>query len=67
VTLRLASGGNANYVEIWASRIDSGGSYKTWQNTEKLDFHEAFIKDVAWAPNIGKAWSISQPVPATAK
>lgn len=47
--LRLVSGGDDNEPKIW--KYDN--SSKSWENETCLEGHEDWIKDVAWAPNIG--------------
>lgn len=47
--LRLVSGGDENEAKIW--RFDRYSD--TWIEEDNLEAHEDWIKDVAWAPNIG--------------
>ena len=47
--LRLVSGGDENEAKIWAYDETSN----TWTNEDTLEAHDDWIKDVAWAPNIG--------------
>ncbi|KAK0431790.1 WD40-repeat-containing domain protein [Armillaria borealis] len=46
---RFASAGCDNLVKIWGYREDS----KTWVEEETLEGHTDWVRDVAWAPNIG--------------
>ncbi|KAF7983616.1 hypothetical protein HWV62_20536 [Athelia sp. TMB] len=46
---RFASAGCDNLVKIWAFREDSQG----WVEEETLEGHTDWVRDVAWAPNIG--------------
>lgn len=46
---RIASAGCDNLVKIWAYRDDS----QSWIEEETLDGHTDWVRDVAWAPNIG--------------
>jgi protein transport protein SEC13 len=46
---RLASGGCDNSVKIW--RFSENKSQ--WEREDQLDFHTDWVRDVAWAPNIG--------------
>ncbi|KAF9039143.1 protein transporter SEC13 [Panaeolus papilionaceus] len=46
---RFASAGCDNLVKIWAYREDS----KSWVEEETLEGHTDWVRDVAWAPNIG--------------
>lgn len=44
---RFASAGCDNLVKIWGYRDD------TWVEEEALEGHTDWVRDVAWAPNIG--------------
>ncbi len=46
---RFATAGCDNLVKIWGYREDS----KTWVEEETLEGHTDWVRDVAWAPNIG--------------
>ena len=46
---RFASAGCDNLVKIWGYREDS----QSWVEEEVLDGHKDWVRDVAWAPNIG--------------
>lgn len=46
---RFASAGCDNLVKIWTFRDDS----QAWIEEETLDGHTDWVRDVAWAPNIG--------------
>eukprot|EP00741_Cyanophora_paradoxa_P005660 tig00000939_g5487.t1 len=46
---RLASGGCDNMVKIWRYAEQE----KRWTLEEQLDGHSDWVRDVAWAPNIG--------------
>ncbi|KAI0074892.1 WD40 repeat-like protein [Panus rudis PR-1116 ss-1] len=46
---RFASAGCDNLVKIWGYREDS----QSWVEEEVLDGHTDWVRDVAWAPNIG--------------
>jgi len=46
---RFASAGCDNLVKIWAYREDS----QSWVEEETLEGHTDWVRDVAWAPNIG--------------
>jgi len=46
---RFASAGCDNLVKIWGFREDS----QAWVEEETLDGHTDWVRDVAWAPNIG--------------
>lgn len=46
---RFASAGCDNLVKIWGYREDS----QSWVEEEILDGHSDWVRDVAWAPNIG--------------
>lgn len=46
---RFASAGCDNLVKIWAFREDT----QTWAEEDVLDGHTDWVRDVAWAPNIG--------------
>lgn len=46
---RFASAGCDNLVRIWGYREDS----QTWVEEETLEGHTDWVRDVAWAPNIG--------------
>lgn len=46
---RFASAGCDNLVKIWGYREDS----QSWAEEETLEGHTDWVRDVAWAPNIG--------------
>ncbi|KAF8059901.1 protein transporter SEC13 [Lyophyllum atratum] len=46
---RFASAGCDNLVRIWGYRDDS----QSWVEEETLEGHTDWVRDVAWAPNIG--------------
>ncbi|KAG6853897.1 hypothetical protein C0991_000362 [Blastosporella zonata] len=46
---RFASAGCDNLVRIWGYRDDS----QSWVEEETLEGHSDWVRDVAWAPNIG--------------
>ena len=46
---RFASAGCDNLVKIWGFREDS----QQWVEEEVLEGHTDWVRDVAWAPNIG--------------
>ncbi|KAH8916699.1 WD40 repeat-like protein [Atractiella rhizophila] len=46
---RFASGGCDGMVKLWAWREDS----KSWAEEDVLEGHSDWVRDVAWAPNIG--------------
>jgi len=46
---RFASAGCDNLVKIWGYREDS----QSWVEEETLEGHADWVRDVAWAPNIG--------------
>jgi len=46
---RFASAGCDNLVKIWGFREDT----EKWVEEEVLDGHTDWVRDVAWAPNIG--------------
>ncbi|EGN97378.1 hypothetical protein SERLA73DRAFT_184063 [Serpula lacrymans var. lacrymans S7.3] len=46
---RFASAGCDNLVKIWGYREDS----QSWIEEETLEGHTDWVRDVAWAPNIG--------------
>jgi protein transport protein SEC13 len=46
---RFASAGCDNLVKIWGYREDT----QSWVEEETLDGHTDWVRDVAWAPNIG--------------
>jgi len=45
---RLVSGGCDNVVSIWKSETP-----ELWEKEEDLCYHKDWVRDVAWAPNIG--------------
>uniref|UniRef100_A0A915IPK0 Protein SEC13 homolog n=1 Tax=Romanomermis culicivorax TaxID=13658 RepID=A0A915IPK0_ROMCU len=45
---RLASGGCDNLVKIWKENTDG-----QWTEEKRLEGHKDWVRDVAWAPNIG--------------
>eukprot|EP01113_Clastostelium_recurvatum_P041651 TRINITY_DN6651_c0_g1_i2.p1 TRINITY_DN6651_c0_g1~~TRINITY_DN6651_c0_g1_i2.p1 ORF type:complete len:317 (-),score=77.04 TRINITY_DN6651_c0_g1_i2:60-1010(-) len=49
VALRFVSGGCDNLVKVW--RYNEGT--KTWDTEHVLDQHQDWVRDVAWAPNVG--------------
>ncbi|KAG0096434.1 GTPase-activating protein S13 [Podila epicladia] len=49
VAKRFCTGGCDNLVKIWAYREDT----KTWKEEDTLEGHTDWVRDVAWAPNIG--------------
>lgn len=46
---RFASAGCDNVVRIWAYRDDA----QSWVEEDALEGHADWVRDVAWAPNIG--------------
>jgi len=48
-TKRIVSGGCDNSVKIWKFN----DSENAWKLEETLDYHTDWVRDVAWAPNIG--------------
>lgn len=46
---RFASAGCDNLVKIWGFRDDT----QAWIEEEVLEGHTDWVRDVAWAPNIG--------------
>ncbi|KAH8551671.1 WD40-repeat-containing domain protein [Umbelopsis sp. PMI_123] len=46
---RFASAGCDNLIKIWSWKED----LNTWKEEETLDGHSDWVRDVAWAPNIG--------------
>ena len=46
---RFASAGCDNLVKIWGFRDDT----QSWAEEEVLEGHTDWVRDVAWAPNIG--------------
>ena len=46
---RFASAGCDNLVKIWGFRDDT----QVWVEEEVLEGHQDWVRDVAWAPNIG--------------
>ena len=46
---RFASAGCDNLVKIWGYREDT----QSWVEEEVLEGHTDWVRDVAWAPNIG--------------
>ncbi|RIB08599.1 WD40 repeat-like protein [Gigaspora rosea] len=49
VTKRFASAGCDNSIKIWAYREDTN----EWREEDTLEGHTDWVRDVAWAPNIG--------------
>lgn len=49
VVKKIVSAGCDNLIKIWGYKDDS----KTWQEEETLDGHSDWVRDVAWAPNVG--------------
>lgn len=47
--IRFASAGCDNLVKIWGYRAES----QSWVEEEVLEGHTDWVRDVAWAPNIG--------------
>jgi protein transport protein SEC13 len=47
--MRFASAGCDNLIRIWGYREDS----QSWVEEETLEGHTDWVRDVAWAPNIG--------------
>jgi protein transport protein SEC13 len=45
---QFATGGGDHHVKIW--RLNSQGE---WKMEQQLDAHQDWVRDVAWAPNIG--------------
>ena len=50
---RFASAGCDNLVKIWGWREDT----QSWVEEEELEGHVDWVRDVAWAPNVGVARS----------
>ena len=46
---RFASAGCDNLVKIWGFRDDT----QAWVEEDVLEGHTDWVRDVAWAPNIG--------------
>ncbi len=46
---RFASAGCDNLVKIWGFRDDT----QAWVEEDVLEGHQDWVRDVAWAPNIG--------------
>ncbi|KAK9764446.1 GTPase-activating protein S13 [Basidiobolus ranarum] len=46
---RFATGGCDNQIKIWSWREDTN----TWKEEDSLEGHTDWIRDLAWAPNIG--------------
>ena len=46
---RFASAGCDNLVKIWGFRDDT----QAWVDEDVLEGHTDWVRDVAWAPNIG--------------
>ncbi|CAO3639670.1 unnamed protein product [Cunninghamella echinulata] len=46
---KIVSAGCDNLIKIWGWRDDT----KSWQEEEVLDGHSDWVRDVAWAPNVG--------------
>ncbi|KAI8075950.1 WD40-repeat-containing domain protein [Gilbertella persicaria] len=49
VVKKVVSAGCDNLIKIWGYKDDT----KTWQEEETLDGHSDWVRDVAWAPNVG--------------
>ncbi|CAG8550764.1 9838_t:CDS:2, partial [Diversispora eburnea] len=49
VSKRFASGGCDNNIKIWSYRED----VNEWKEDETLEGHTDWVRDVAWAPNVG--------------
>jgi len=47
--MRLVSGGDEKTIKIWKFDEQSG----VWEKEEELNGHQDWVRDVAWAPNIG--------------
>ncbi|KAG9018678.1 GTPase-activating protein S13 [Tulasnella sp. 427] len=50
---RFVSAGCDNKVKIWVHKPSSSSGSSAWQLEETLDGHSDWVRDVAWAPNIG--------------
>ncbi|KAG8939703.1 GTPase-activating protein S13 [Tulasnella sp. 424] len=50
---RFVSAGCDNKVKIWVHKPSSPSGSSAWQLEETLDGHSDWVRDVAWAPNIG--------------
>jgi len=48
---RLATGGCDNCVRLWHQGKGTG----TWEQGQALEGHKDWVRDVAWAPNVGLA------------
>lgn len=46
---RFASAGCDNLVKLWGFRDDK----QEWEEEDVLEGHTDWVRDVAWAPNIG--------------
>jgi protein transport protein SEC13 len=46
---RFVTGGSDNLIRIWAYDDEQ----KKWAEEEVIKEHEDWVRDVAWAPNIG--------------
>ncbi|KAG2217318.1 hypothetical protein INT45_003512 [Circinella minor] len=46
---KIVSAGCDNLIKIWTWREES----KSWKEEETLDGHSDWVRDVAWAPNVG--------------
>ncbi|CAG8629470.1 1186_t:CDS:2, partial [Acaulospora colombiana] len=49
VSKKFASGGCDNIIKIWTYREDSND----WKECETLEGHTDWVRDIAWAPNVG--------------
>ena len=50
---RLASGGCDNLVKVW----QFAAARQEWEAAATLDGHSDWVRDVAWAPNVGLPYS----------
>ncbi|KAI8142182.1 WD40 repeat-like protein [Fennellomyces sp. T-0311] len=49
VVKKIVSAGCDNLIKIWTWRDDT----KSWKEEETLEGHSDWVRDVAWAPNVG--------------
>ncbi|RCH86024.1 GTPase-activating protein S13 [Rhizopus azygosporus] len=49
VVKKIVSAGCDNLIKIWGYKEET----KTWYEEETLDGHSDWVRDVAWAPNVG--------------
>ena len=47
--MRLVSGGDEKTIKIW--KFDEQSN--VWEKEDELNGHQDWVRDVAWAPNIG--------------